>query len=169
LILTPLLPALVSPLSSQHEQNNRSWRPWLASLAVELASLGLLSRGRAALHAGAWKALPPPGRGGGGALAAGGGGALAAGGGGGGGLLGLALLRGLMAQPLCPSEEHAALLRPALLARYLVRSPFFDAATRPALEGVARRLARVPLVGRAATLLTEVAEGMQGYYTYVES
>jgi hypothetical protein len=161
LILTPLLPALVSPLSSQHEQNNRSWRPWLASLAVELASLGLLSRGRAALHAGAWKALPPPGRGGGGALAAGGGG--------GGGLLGLALLRGLMAQPLCPSEEHAALLRPALLARYLVRSPFFDAATRPALEGVARRLARVPLVGRAATLLTEVAEGMQGYYTYVES
>ena len=161
MILTPLLPALVSPLSSQHEQNNRSWRPWLASLAVELASLGLLSRGRAALHAGAWKALPPPGRGGGGALAAGGGG--------GGGLLGLALLRGLMAQPLCPSEEHAALLRPALLARYLVRSPFFDAATRPALEGVARRLARVPLVGRAATLLTEVAEGMQGYYTYVES
>jgi len=119
---------------------------------VELTSLRLLSRGSAALHAGAWKALPPPGHGGGG-----------------GGLLGLALLRGLMAQPLCPSEEQAALLRPALLARYLVRSPFFDAATRPALEGVTRRLARVPLVGRAAALLAEVAEGMQGYYTYVES
>lgn len=84
-------------------------------------------------------------------------------------ILGLALLRGLTASPLGPSEQRQLLLRRVGLARYAVRSPAFEAVTAPALRGAAAAASRVPLLGRGLALVAEVAEGMQRYYTYVEA
>jgi len=130
----------------------RSWRPWLASLAVELASglatrkghgLAAEARARAALGGALW---PPPRT----------------------SLRSLALLQALASPRWRPAEGAELLGRRLALARYLLRSPAYERATRPALAAAARGVRWVPLAAPAARFALELVDGMQGYYTYVE-
>lgn len=74
-----------------------------------------------------------------------------------------------MLNSLNASEHQELLVRRVQMARYAVRSPCFDVLTKPLLDAVTRGTQRVPLLGKAVGLVTDIAEGMQKYYTYVEA
>ncbi|KAI8476029.1 MAG: hypothetical protein J3K34DRAFT_516939 [Monoraphidium minutum] len=124
----------------------RSWKPWAASLGLELLSQYALSSGHALLQAGGARRWPP-----------------------GSTLYSLALLRGLTARKWAPTEQQELLARRLGLLRYLLRSPCYDAVTRPAFSRAARGVGWLPLLGPLAGYALELVDSMQGYYTYIES
>jgi peroxin-16 len=146
-LLRPLLYVLLL-----RKHGPRSWRPWLASLAIELASglatrkghgLAAEARAQAALGGRAW---PPPRT----------------------SLRSLALLSALASPRWRPAESAELLGRRFALLRYLLRSPAYERATRPCLAAVARGARWLPLAAPATRFALELVDGMQGYYTYVE-
>ena len=85
----------------------RSWKPWLLSLGLDLASSYGLHTGHTILgcsKAGRW---PPSST-----------------------LYSLALLRSLSSNKWSPGEQQELVMRQVQLLRYLLRSPCYDVATR---------------------------------------
>ena len=124
----------------------RSWRPWAASLGLELLSQYALATGHHMLRT-AGAAKWPRGT----------------------TLYSLALLRGLTARRWGPAERQELAARRVGLLRYLLRSPCYDSFTRGALARAARAGAWLPLAGPLGAYVLELIDSMQGYYTYIES
>jgi hypothetical protein len=93
--------------SFAHRYGLRSWRPWLASLTLEMMSLGALGRGQALLHAAHGASWPPHST-----------------------LYSLALLRGMTRPGWGAAEQGELTARRLAMLRYLLRSPAYDVATR---------------------------------------
>lgn len=66
-------------------------------------------------------------------------------------------------------EKQELQRRKALLLWYLIRSPFFEAATRPAVGYALTWLRPVPLVSSVAEKASEILYGIQQYFTYTNA
>ena len=62
----------------------------------------------------------------------------------------------------CNAERH-------LLLWYLIRSPFFEVATRPAVGYALTWLRPIPLVSSIAEKACEILYGIQQYFTYTNA
>lgn len=67
---------------------------------------------------------------------------------------------------LPPHERSELSRRKLLLALYLMRSPFFNSATRRPLDVLEGRLKAVPLLGMLTEKALELVLGVQAYYFY---
>ena len=65
-------------------------------------------------------------------------------------------------------QERSELARRKLnWGYYLLRSPAFEAVTKPPLMLMLRGIGRVPLVGGLSEKAMEILLGVQGYYFYL--
>lgn len=124
----------------------RSWKSWLCSLAVELASARLTAVGVSASRKAATKAAKDS--------------AVA--------LTSLAPLYAMQGISWRRDESDELTRRKLLLVYYVLRDPFFGRFTGPAVERWHQRLGRLPLplVGWVADKAAELLVGVQKYYTY---
>lgn len=122
----------------------RSWKPWLLSLVVELASARLTSSGAVASRRAAAEASRDP--------------AVVS--------TSLAPLYAMQGVAWRRDEADELTRRKLLLLYYLLRDPFFSRFTGPAVERWQGRLGRVPLVGWITDKAAELLLGVQKYYTY---
>ena len=123
----------------------RSWKPWLVSLAVELASAELTRSAWARSNDSALRAARD--------LASSTGSSIAS----------LYARQGIK---LSSRELDELTRRKVLLLLYLLRDPLFGRRTQPVLQAVLGTTSRVPLVGWALSLPVSLLEGIQRYYTY---
>jgi peroxin-16 len=123
----------------------RSWKPWLVSLAVELASAELTRSAWARSNDAALQAARD--------LASSTGSSIAS----------LYARQGIK---LSSRELDELTRRKVLLLLYLVRDPLFGRRTQPALRAVLRATSRVPLLSWLVSLPVGLLEGVQRYYTY---
>lgn len=65
-----------------------------------------------------------------------------------------------------PVEEKEMKRRKTLFLMYLMRSPIFEALTKPGLETTQYCLSSVPLMGKLLGKALELLYGVQRYYVY---
>ncbi|KAK9820920.1 hypothetical protein WJX74_007731 [Apatococcus lobatus] len=142
--------ALLRPLlyvMALRRTGRRSWKPWFLGLGIELGSLQLLSLAARICRAADQQVVadpamqPSP----------------------------LPLLYSLQAFRWTALEKQELQRRKALLLWYLIRSPFFEVATRPAVGYALTWLRPVPLVSSIAEKACEILYGIQQYFTYTNA
>ncbi|GAB4813584.1 hypothetical protein N2152v2_000630 [Parachlorella kessleri] len=121
-----------------------SWRPWLASLGVDLLSWQLTSAGTALSQGTAQQAAASPVLKGSSA----------------------ALLLSLQGLRWTADEKDELTRRKLLLIYYLLRDPLFCRYTGPAVNKWQGLIGRLPLAGWLSGKVVEILMGMQQYYTY---
>jgi len=143
-----------------YRYGRRSWRPWWASLAVDLLSRHFSRRGRLLLQRSAGRlagprgssATPaskqqhPPTS-----------------------LLSVALVRGLSVHQWSAGEERELDERRRRLAMYLLRSPFYNQFVKPPAESLQRRTANMPVLGSCTDYVAGLLDTFTKYYTYTSS
>ncbi|KAK9812655.1 hypothetical protein WJX72_001406 [[Myrmecia] bisecta] len=138
-ILRPLLYVMALRRSGR-----TSWKPWLLSLGLDLASSKLITAGASIAQQAAEEAVNDP--------------SLQFG--------SIAVLYNLQAFRWTPAEQRERLRRRLLLMYYLLRSPFFERYTRRGVSTVQRIAHPIPLLGTLASKAVEILFGIQQYYTY---
>ncbi|KAL6769973.1 hypothetical protein ACKKBG_A33090 [Auxenochlorella protothecoides x Auxenochlorella symbiontica] len=141
-VLRPLIYA-----ATLRRWGRRAWRPWLASLLVDLASRQLSFRAAATSRQAAYAAAASPAVQG----------------------TSMAVLYRLQGIRFTAAESEELLRRRTSLLFYLLRDPVFASHTRPALGRLAGKLERVPLVGWGGGRLLEILDGMQQLYSYTSA
>ncbi|KAL4421321.1 hypothetical protein ABPG75_010612 [Micractinium tetrahymenae] len=140
-ILRPLAYAL-----ALRRWGRSSWRPWLLSLGMDLASMQLGAAGARLAQGSPWFGKGQPAD------------------------LGpsLLLLRCLQQTRWAAEEERELAARRFRLLVYLLRDPLFSRYTQAALQRWVGASSRVPLLGWLSGRAAEILLGVQRYYSYVE-
>ncbi|KAF5842396.1 peroxisomal membrane protein-domain-containing protein [Dunaliella salina] len=143
-----------------YRYGRRSWRPWWASLAVDLLSRHFSRRGRLLLQGSAGKAPGPQGTS---AVSASKQQHAPT------SLLSVALVRGLSVHQWSAGEERELGERRRKLAMYLLRSPFYNQFVKPPAESLQRRTAHMPVIGSCTDYVAGLLDTFTKYYTYTSS
>lgn len=126
----------------------RSWKPWLLSLAVDVASGHLSNLGAKVAQKEIKSEATMPGLSTSGSML---------------------LLYSLQAFKWTPVEQRELTRRKLLIMYYLIRSPFFDQYTKGVVDTALSVLRPVPLFGTLAEKAGEILYGIQQYYTYTSA